>query len=180
VRIKNSTIVFNEARRNGGGIYNYANNNPDINVYNSIIAENSASDGPDVYGRIHELGYSLISDTSGTDIDHDNNGNYLDVSSGVSPTLISAGGPTRVHLLEPGSPALNAGETGFTQFEFDQRGRGSLRVAGGQLDMGAVEMQDPPLPIPTLQNWALILLALLLPGMALGWRKRLEKKQRLG
>jgi len=176
VHIRNSTIVFNEAGRRGGGIYNDREN---MYVFNSIIAENTADYGDDVYNYYSGdfvLHYSLIGDTSDFSYD-DHGGSIFDVASGVSPNLTSAGGPTKVHLLEPGSLALNSGEPGFTGFEFDQRGRGSMRVAGGQLDMGAVEMQDPPVPIPTLQNWALILLALLLPGMALRWRRKLEKKQ---
>ncbi len=180
VRIRNSTIVFNEAIYTGGGI---DTNSEPLNVYNSIIAGNTSASGPDVYGVYGDFNstYSLIGDSTSASIT-DNGGTITDIASGVSPTLVNAGGPTMVHLLNPGSPAINAGEPGFAGLAFDQRGTGFDRVIDGQLDMGAVEMPEPsslgpPVAVPTLQNWALILLAVLMPGLALSWRRRLEKKQ---
>ena len=183
VDIKNSTIVLNDADSRGGGVDNY--DQVQLDISNSIIADNTAPDGPDMYvdSSGTSVRYSLIGDTSGAFFS-DSGGNILDTSSGVSPTLANAGGPTLVHQLNLGSPAINTAEPGFTEFNFDQRGAGFPRVTDGQMDMGAVEMSfavggggSGPVPVPTLQNWALILLAMLMPGLALNWRRRLEKKQ---
>ncbi len=176
--ISNSTIVFNSAGDQGGGIRNLSL----LYVENSIIAENTAPNGPDVstgnYLDTFEASFSLIGDTSDSMI-IDSGGNILDTPSGVSPTLVNAGGPTMVHLLDAGSPAIDAGQPGSTGFDYDQRGIGFPRVIGPRVDMGAVEMpsQYEAIPVPTLQNWALILLGLLLPGLALRWRGKLEKRQ---
>ncbi|MEM8946951.1 MAG: choice-of-anchor Q domain-containing protein [Planctomycetota bacterium] len=58
--------------------------------------------------------------------------------------LADNGGPTHTHALLLGSPALDAGDPAvvFDPAEFDQRGDGFSRVAGGRIDMGAFELQD--------------------------------------
>src|SRR4029077_16101668 len=49
------------------------------------------------------------------------------------------GGPTLTHLLLPGSPAINAGNPGFTPPPFfDQRGPGFDRVVNGRVDIGSL------------------------------------------
>jgi predicted outer membrane repeat protein len=74
---------------------------------------------------------------------HDAGGNQF----GVDPmlgALANNGGPTMTMELLVGSPAINAGPDPVPAFagnEFDQRGAGFPRVAGGTVDIGAFEVQ---------------------------------------
>jgi hypothetical protein len=57
----------------------------------------------------------------------------------------------KTHGLAPDSPAINAGDAALAAGvggvpAFDQRGPAWLRVAGGRIDIGAVEQQANPLP----------------------------------
>jgi hypothetical protein len=63
--------------------------------------------------------------------------------------LANYGGLTFTHALLPGSPAINAGDpnavAGMNGVPlYDQRGAPFVRVAGGRIDMGAVESQPIP------------------------------------
>jgi hypothetical protein len=53
--------------------------------------------------------------------------------------LADNGGPTWTLALQPGSPALDAGNN-FAGLSTDQRGPGFVRVAGGRADIGAYEV----------------------------------------
>jgi len=172
--IQNSTIVGNTSSTGGGGIYV---DDGYLILENSIIADNNDPSSPDIEGTVYST-YSLIGDSTGATIT-DNGGTLTDVNARVSPTLVNAGGLNRVHLLQFGSPAINAGEPGASPLSFDQRGSGFPRILEGRLDMGAVEeIPTPPTPVPVFQHWALILLGLLMPGVAYRYRRRLEQKQR--
>lgn len=95
---------------------------------------------------------------------------------GVDPLLASLafnGGPTRTQALFTGSPAINAGSNPLN-LTTDQRGAGFPRVVGPAADMGAYEGSVAPPPpvvsitqIPTLSEYALTLLALMVAGMGL-------------
>lgn len=173
VTIANSTIVRNTGGSYGGGIYAGTEG---LNLENSIVADNAAPNGPDIYGDV-DATYSLIGSTSDANVT-DSGGNILDQISRVSPDLSNSGGPTKVHRLLVGSPAINAGAPGSSSLDFDQRGPGFPRIDDGRLDMGAVDDAPvPPRAVPTLQSWSLVLLGLLLPGVALRYRRRLERKK---
>ena len=60
--------------------------------------------------------------------------------------LQSNGGPTFTHEPLPSSPAIDMGHPGisFDPTRFDQRGFPFVRVVGGRIDMGAVEVQSTP------------------------------------
>ena len=102
----------------GGGISN-ARNTTTLN--NSLVLENS--------------GGNLMGNESGT-----NNiigGTRASIKLGP---LAPNGGPTPTIALLEGSPAINAGAPNFNGTgQFDQRGEGYARVAGGRLDIGAFE-----------------------------------------
>ena len=66
--------------------------------------------------------------------------------------LADNGGPTRTMALLTGSAALDAGPDPVATFagnEYDQRGVGFPRVAGGMVDIGAYEFQPEPEPTTT-------------------------------
>jgi hypothetical protein len=82
------------------------------------------------------------------------------------------GGLTRTHATRPDSPAIDAGNN-IAQLDSDQRGNGYERVVGPSADIGAFEFDGSapsgaPLQVPTVSNWATMLL-LVLFGM-FGWR----------
>jgi hypothetical protein len=65
VTVTSSTISGNNAIGGGGGIYNNAGQ---ATVRNTIIAKNTAEQGPDVYLFLSSLGFNLIGNNSGSTI----------------------------------------------------------------------------------------------------------------
>ena len=74
----------------------------------------------------------------------DADGNMVGSTSAPIDPLLAAladnGGPAETRLPLPGSPLIDAGETGTDRF--DQRGRQFSRIAGAGQDIGAVERAD--------------------------------------
>src|SRR6476620_6140435 len=146
LHIANSTISGNSAI-NGGAI---CNNAAPLDMANSIL--NAGDVGQNIFndgGTITSLGYNLSSD---------NGGGYLSGpgdQTNTNPILGSLqdnGGPTQTHRPYPQSPAIDAGDPGFTPPPFyDQRGTGFDRVVNGRIDIGSFEVQEgkPPPPSPT-------------------------------
>jgi hypothetical protein len=146
LQIANSTISGNSGA-NGGAICNHA---VPLEIANSILnagdlGENIFNDG----GTITSLGYNLSSD---------NGGGYLSGPGDQTNTdpilgpLQDNGGPTQTHRPYPESPAIDAGDPGFTPPpSYDQRGAGFDRVVNGRIDIGSFEVQEgkPPPPSPT-------------------------------
>jgi len=161
--IHNSTIADNQVSddsASGGGVWNQiviivlanafvANGEHDVEIANTIIATNTALGGnPDLELNHVDLAvhYSLIGDTSGLSIGQINAinsgpGNKINVDP-LLDALTNNGGPTQTHYLMTGSPAINMGDPTVTQAadQFDQRGTPFLRVYGGRLDIGALEV----------------------------------------
>jgi CSLREA domain-containing protein len=155
--------------RGGGGLYSSRSN---IAISNSIVAGNTAiGRGPDmrVSGGWISATFSLVGDNSDSGLleapvgSPDVNGNLVggQVNGLIDPKLGPLsynGGPTFLdgsqmltHALLPGSVAIDAGDDAAVAGigdvpEFDQRGTPWLRIAGGRIDMGAVEVQANPLP----------------------------------
>jgi hypothetical protein len=108
VTLTDCTISGNYANYGGGGIDNVGT----LHARNTIIAGNTAPNGPDVYGDLGSQGHNLIGDGSGgggftsTDL----------VGTATNPIdpklgpLQDNGGPTPTMALLAGSPALNAGD----------------------------------------------------------------------
>ncbi|MBK8467448.1 MAG: hypothetical protein IPL32_16650 [Chloracidobacterium sp.] len=146
VNATNCTIAGNSAMT-GGGVFRDTNGvvNP-VNLRNNIVANNTDSNNsPDLRGVITSNGFNLIENTAGsvftptaTDI------------TGQDPNigpLENNGGPTFTHVLLPGSPAIDKGESsGSTN---DQRSQSRpydnpliTNASGGDgADIGSVEVR---------------------------------------
>ncbi|TWU51875.1 choice-of-anchor Q domain-containing protein [Rubripirellula reticaptiva] len=155
--LSHSTISGNVAEERGGGVFviNYGYN-PPLTIESSIVAGNTDNgSGPDLHpdpDSTQTINHSLIG-ISALTITGSNN-QIGSVATPVEPllgALADNGGPTQTHALLPGSPAINAGDPGFSSPpNFDQRG--FARVAGGQIDMGAFEAQETPSLTVTTPN----------------------------
>jgi hypothetical protein len=150
--ITSSTIAGNSATSysiwgepsEGGGIYGPAT------LRNTILAGNSAADGPDIRGSIASLGHNLVGNTQGASGLHATD--MLNANPLLGP-LHDNGGLTSTHALLSGSPAINAGDPAAVAGaggvpSFDQRGALFTRVYADRIDIGAFELQPiaPALP----------------------------------
>ncbi|AFY68478.1 conserved repeat domain protein [Thalassoporum mexicanum PCC 7367] len=150
INISNSTIALNLALA-GGGVFIGAG---DTNVQfdNTIVATNNAAEGSDIFdsgATVTSNGFNLIGDNTsvGATFPAGNpNGNNDIVGTNAVPIdpllgpLQNNGGLTETHELLAGSPAIDAGDPGFTAPpDFDQRGAGFDRIVNGIVDIGAFE-----------------------------------------
>jgi hypothetical protein len=156
VSINNSTFAGNQAvggagpvigpgKGYGGGIYNAAGPGA-LQMHDTIVANNTADVGPDLYGSVTSLGYNLFGNSAGgsgfaaSDL--------LSVNPQLGP-LQNNGGPTQTMALLSGSPAIDAGDNSNAPAN-DQRGPGFPRIVNGTIDIGAFEVQNgSPTPTPT-------------------------------
>jgi hypothetical protein len=155
----NSTISGNSAGAYGGGI---ANGSLGLMIVNSTVSGNSAATcggicggkveigntildanaGGNIDGNVTSHGYNLSSDDGGGQLTGP--GDQINTDPLLSP-LRDHGGPTLTHLPLRGSPAIDAGDPGFTPPpDHDQRGSCFYRVYGGRIDVGSVETQPRP------------------------------------
>ena len=108
-----------------------------------MSGENIFNDG----GIISSLGYNLSSDDGGGYLTGP--GDQINTDPLLGP-LQDNGGPTFTHALLPGSPAIDAGDPGFTPPPLnDQRGCHFDRVFNGRIDIGSFETQPPRRPCST-------------------------------
>jgi hypothetical protein len=134
----------------------------------SIIAGNSAENGPDVFlaaeGTI-DSSFSLIGDIAGADLPEspagraDERGNFIGgpLHGVIDPRLatladngslvLPGGARLLTQALLPGSPAIDGGDATLSPGEgetpeFDQRGAPYARVVGQRMDLGAIERQE--------------------------------------
>jgi hypothetical protein len=138
----------------GGGVYTQPTSFPNppeprysVEAQNTILAGNSADQGPDMEGDISSGGTNLIGDTSGI---------TLNRSSDLPPDLLNKdpqlaplgnyGGPTQTMAIAPDSLAFDAGQNvsiaAYLIPPFpttDQRGY--ARTTGGHTDIGAFQYQ---------------------------------------
>ncbi len=150
----NDTIARNSAARGGGLYAEPGEGQPPQQVWNTIIALNTAPIGPDIFENagLISLGHNLVGSTAGfigpTDLSaakHDLL-NLTAAQINLGP-LASNGGPTQTIALLPGSVAIDAGDDAVltdprTRFTSDQRGY--PRKTGAHVDIGAFEFQPPP------------------------------------
>ena len=158
--ILRSTISGNTVGGSGGGVYKVAGG---ATIIGSVISGNTAvGSGQEIYRHMINTGltlnaFNLIGDSSKTttqalrlvvagvtDILATSNGTNPAALAAILAPLANNGGPTKTHALVVGSPAINAGDPGFTTPpDFDQRGAGYQRVVNGRVDIGALEVQAP-------------------------------------
>jgi hypothetical protein len=161
IRSGSATVTFSTISGNlGGGISGNT-----LTLKNSIVAGNG---GNMFAADLHHVPingplsveYSLVGDKTGTSLAEapvgmpDANGNLIGgpIHGVIDPKLgplANNGGPTLTHAPLPGSPAVNAGNpnavAGVNGVPMhDQRGAPFGRIAGGAIDMGAVESQSIP------------------------------------
>ncbi len=140
LRVTNSTVAGNSATQEGGGIDLNAGG---LTLVNSLVAQNGAPSGPDVFqgaeGASLSARFNLIGDGSGSGITNAN-GNHVGTSgSPIDPKigpLANNGGPTRTHALLAGSPAIDAASDADCP-AVDQRG--VARPQGAGCDIGSYE-----------------------------------------
>jgi hypothetical protein len=159
----------------GGGLYlddGGVNTNTTATLDNTIIALNTAGTGSesgslpdDIASAVAPVALSASNNLIGTGdngvLTNSVDGNLVGVAGpGLDPGgLASNGGPTQTIALEPGSPAIDAGnnalavDAGASPLTADQRGSGFARIVNGTVDIGAFEVQPAarsnPAPIVT-------------------------------
>ena len=140
--VTNSTMSGNSAPM-GGAI-----DNGGTTTIGDTVLNAGASGGTIVNaGTFTSLGYNLANDDGGGVLTAP--GDQINTHPMLGP-LQDNGGPTFTHALLPGSPAIDAGDPGFTPPPFyDQRGPGFDRVFNGRIDIGSFEMQPTPTPTAT-------------------------------
>jgi predicted outer membrane repeat protein len=162
----NSTIVLNRADSDGnfagsGGGVASQSGPPAYN--NTIVAGNvqGADEGtPSDIENGGTGGSNIVDSTAGSPFTNGVNGNIVgdfDVESIINPFLRRSGVLTPVHLLVPGSPALDAGsnaraqDAGGEPLTVDQRGEARIFNGDSQgsaiVDIGAVEIAAPSFTI---------------------------------
>jgi hypothetical protein len=148
--LTNSTISSNTAQDPyqpaygyGGGIVSTGT----LNVTNTIIAKNIAPTTPNCSNVLTSYGHNL---EDGNSCGFTGPGDLINTDPLLGP-LQNNGGPTLTHALQPGSPAIDAGDTAACTAPpvngLDQRGE--IRPQGMACDIGAYESGPPPTP-PTL------------------------------
>jgi hypothetical protein len=171
VTLNNVTISNNTAATSGGGIY-YNNALQGINVRNTIIAGNTATNGPDIFttnvitGTFKSRGNNLIG-KSDTNIGFVNGANSDQVGTSATPAnpllgpLQNNGGPTDTRALQTASVAKNAGNScvvdatctannPISALTTDQRGTGFTRNFETGVDIGAFETFYP---VPAINSF---------------------------
>ena len=130
-----STIARNSADGDGGGLWiDEAAVEPFEHwISSSIIADNAANAGGDLFGMI-EASYTLVGSLDGAEVI--GNHNILNEDPRLGP-LKKNGGSTLTMAPKANSPVIDAG-TGLGEV-FDQRG--NYRLLGAGVDIGAVEVR---------------------------------------
>lgn len=153
-----TTIIGNSAQTGGGGI---EVGSAIATLYNSIVANNTSGEGtaPDIEpaaGTVTAT-YTLIK-TPGSATIGGGTGNITGVDPQLGPLAINgstivAGAPASPQapltaMPDCASPVLNAGDPAFAPPPATDE-RGAPRVAGGRIDMGAVERQPSTVQFTT-------------------------------
>jgi hypothetical protein len=154
VTVSNSTLAYNAAAGGGGGGIFVGTGT--VILRNTLVAGsyNSLHEGTptdiDISGGLDTANSwnNLIGMGGGGGLIDGVQGNRVGVRDPRLAPLGDYGGPTQTMALLPGSLALNAGSNAFAPGATDQRGL--PRIAGGTVDIGAFESQNPTFPAATI------------------------------
>jgi hypothetical protein len=125
MRVSHSTVTNNTTTLgSGGGIANRFGGS--LELASTIVAMNFAATNPDIRGGVQSQGFNLIGNGSGaTGLMNGVNGDLVGTATNpIAPRLASLadnGGATFTHALQPGSPAIDAGNNANAPTT-DQRG----------------------------------------------------------
>jgi hypothetical protein len=143
------TIAGNTANNDsGGGIYNANPSLTALTLDSTIVGNNTATYGPDIFGAAAGA-YNLISSGSGmSGITNGSNNNQVGVNPLLNP-LANNGGPTQTMSLQSSSPARNAGDPNAADaygnpLASDQRGSARPHGTGQTPDIGAYDSHSSP------------------------------------
>jgi hypothetical protein len=148
--IRFSTIYGNTSGA-GGGVWVDPKGSSDVTISGSIIAANSAPDGPDISGALISDGHNLIENIAGaTGLNATTDKQVTLTELGISPTLGNNGGPTQTLALLQGSQAIDVPQQACSVTVTDVSGqnvtittdqRGNPRPDGSEnaCDVGAYE-----------------------------------------
>ena len=129
----NNTFTLNDAGTNGGAI----SNTDTSTLQNNLVIGNTAATNAELNGDFISLGGNLTGLLgSATGIGALDIVDVIDPTPVLDLTLADNGGPTLTHALLQGSIAIDAGGS-IGVDELEQRG--STRVLGSSVDIGAVE-----------------------------------------
>lgn len=134
VTVRHSTIAANTATGNAGGMFIGSG---DGTLVHTMAGDNSAPSNADLGGSGGFLVANSLIEAPGTATITDNGGNLLNQDAQLA-ALANNGGTTQTHLPAAASPAVNAGDAAFAPPPATDQ-RGSPRVSGGRIDIGAVE-----------------------------------------
>lgn len=146
VVIRNSTLFNNSASAGGGLARTGVLTGNSVTLSSTVVAGNSATSGPDLFSDISTSfpgNTNLIGVADVGNVTMSGSGNLtgtqaVPLDAKLGP-LAYNGGPTQTHALLAGSPAINAGSNPAA-LPTDQRG--IARIVGGNVDIGAVELQN--------------------------------------
>jgi fibronectin-binding autotransporter adhesin len=154
--VNDCTLASNSGSSFGGGVFTAGPMVANNATFANNRASSSSGGGISVIGGTLNLTNSIVSLNSGGDIygSYSGSSNLVGVATINLAPLGNNGGPTMTMLPLSGSPAIDAGNDSVTSFlATDQRG--SPRLSGAHVDIGAVEVQfvaaNPNNP-PVLQN----------------------------
>lgn len=148
----NVTVASNTAAGNGGGLF--ISSSSTLAATNTLIGDNSASAGADVFGTVDGGGYNLVENDADATINGPSNITGQDAALDAEG-LQANGGPTNTVALQSGSPALDAALASVCAGPeirgLDQRGVADIRPFDGDgdgtadCDIGAFELNNAPI-----------------------------------
>ena len=142
--LRHTTIANNSAGREVGGVLTARGGST---VLDHVIAgDNAPGDLGSSETGFFDARFSLVEDP-GTAVITDSGGNVFNQAPQLGP-LTHNGGPTQTQRPASASPAVNAGDPAFAPPPASDQ-RGSARVAGGRIDMGAVEVNAGTVQLTT-------------------------------
>ncbi|RCK73402.1 MAG: Fibronectin type III domain protein [Anaerolineae bacterium] len=142
--LTNVTFSANQATYSGGGIYNHSYSS--LTLTNVIFWSNTAPSGADLSGSTVTISFSLLQQprcpseaTCGSGMIFNTDPLFVDADGDDN----IPGTPDDNLRLQPGSPAIDAGDTNAIPETITTDLDGNPRLSGAAVDMGAYEYQNP-------------------------------------